>query len=87
MLCAVEYHFVEADRVDEEWAVDALDILNGHTLRMQVQFVDLVAVDWLFVYWFYYDAWNFEMFRIFECVIDPGFDNGWVENRSLALDF
>jgi hypothetical protein len=62
---ALQNHFVKADTVNEQAAVDAFDVPNWHTLRVQVKFVNLITVKGLFVDGLHYNAWDFEVFRIF----------------------
>ena len=71
VLKAVLDELVEADRVDEEGAVDALDGLGLDARVDQDEAVDAVASAWFLVLGLQDHAWNVQVLRILQRLIDP----------------
>lgn len=65
VLGTLKDHFVEADRVDEQAAVDTLDILDWDSLRVQKELINFVTVHGLLVDGFHNDTWDFEVLSVF----------------------
>ena len=71
VLKAVFDELIEADRVDEEGTVDALDGLGLDARVDQDEAVDAIASAWFLVLGLQDDAWNVQVLRILQRLIDP----------------
>ena len=64
VLQQISDQFIESDGVNEQAAVDAIDVMDGNASALQLHFLDAVARDGLRVLRLENDTWDVQMLRV-----------------------